>query len=215
MADGDAAVASFDLCYNFGTNSDTLSCNPSAFSIDASSDGFNWEELYSTNNIVFLPPDYYFWLSSMTSAFTNSAFSSNAKMKPENAVHGRFPLPRSVMLGGQNLLGNVRSVGAAKGATLKYEGAAAKEVAGLRFDAKDGIGLIRNFTLAASGTVYVDGVGDERTLKIPGDLSGIGNLENAADWTLFVNGAASTRYTCTVTETGVTIAKKGIVLIVR
>lgn len=215
LSDADPTVASFDLMFMGGTDTDNMASNPTAFSIDASSDGFNWEELYSTNNIVFLPPTYYFWLTSMTSAYTNEPWAGNYNMTPENAPHGRIPLPRSVMLGGQNLLGNVRSVGAAKGATLKYEGAAAKEVAGLRFDAKDGIGLIRNFTLAASGTVYVDGVGDERMLKIPGDLSGIGNLENAADWTLFVNGAASTRYTCTVTETGVTIAKKGLMLIVR
>ena len=210
-----AGAASFDLNYvfPFSETADTdARTQPTAFSIEGSADGMNWTELYATNNVVFEAPNYYFWLSSMTSAFTNEAFASSNKMKPELAWHGRIPLASTADATSYTVLDNVRAIGAAAGTKLVFESenGSRKAVSGLKVDVADGIGTFENFALAANGTLYVDGVGNANVQVIPGDLSGIANLGNASGWSLSVNGAPTARYKFTLKADGIKLFRKGI-----
>ena len=208
-------VASFDLNYSYGYSRGEARANPTAFSIDASVDGLNWSELYSTNNIVFMAPDYYFWLSSMTSPFTNLEQSAGWRVSPEVVWHGRIPLPSATNDVVYSMLGNVRSISAAAGTKLVFEGenGATKTVAGLRVSAADGIGTFENFALGEGSTLYVDGVGNVNSLTIPGDLSTLDGIENVTE--LRVNGAPSTRYTFEIRTTGVRLDRRGVRIIIR
>lgn len=207
-------ASTFDLDYCYGTNQmNQVAKNPTAFTISGSPDGLNWTDLYVTNNVVFLAPDYYCWLSSMTSAFITYA-GGGYQMSPEKVAHDGLPLATTQMTGSFGVLNNVRAISAAAGTKLVYDGPR-KTVTGLRFSRTDGLGTIENFALGANGTVYVEGVGDEKSLTIPGNLSDVTGLTNAAAWSLNVDGAPTMRYNCTVTETGVMIVRKGLLLIVR
>ena len=210
-------VEYFDLNYSVGS-SDTGSKsiygqNPTAFSIYASADGLNYEELYSTNSCVTetFPVHNYSWLSD-----GRSAWNEKKSTKPESVDHEMICLPRSTVQTSYNVLGNVRSISADVNSTLCYEGDEALEVSGLAVDAS-GVGTIKGFSFADNGTLYLTGVSADSTfVDIPANLSGIENLSNAKDWELSVNGGDSAKYAiASVTASGIRIVKPAFRIIVR
>ena len=181
--------------------------------MEGSPDGLNWTELYSTNNVVFQPPDYYFWLSSMTSACTNSA-AGGSLTKPESVAHGRIPFSSTTDTRKYAVLDNVRSIGAAAGTRLVFDGPR-KAVRGLRVSRADGLGTIENFALADNGTLFVDDAEGATDFAILGNLADVEGLGNAAGWSLVIDGNPSRRQRFSVMKDGIRIFKKGFALIVR
>lgn len=207
------AATSFDLNYVAPITSPYAAGQPTAFSVEGSPDGLNWTELYSTNNVVFQPPDYYFWLSSMTSACTNSA-AGGSLTKPESVAHGRIPFSSTTDTRKYAVLDNVRSIGAAAGTRLVFDGPR-KAVRGLRVSRADGLGTIENFALADNGTLFVDDAEGATDFAILGNLADVEGLGNAAGWSLVIDGNPSRRQRFSVMKDGIRIFKKGFALIVR
>ena len=100
--------------------------------------------------------------------------------------------------------------------SLVYDGDGSLEVSGLTADAS-GVGTIKGFSFAASGTLYLTGVSSGSTVvDISANLSGIENLSRAKDWELSVNGGDSAKYTiASVTSTGIRVVKPAFKIIFR
>ena len=213
MNQGANEAAYFDLNYQVGRDDSNFGQNPTAFSLYASADGLNYEELYSSNNcITASSPSYsYWWLSD-----GRSAWYEKNKTSPEYIDHAKIPLPHSTVQTTYNVLGNVRSISADRDSSLVYDGDGSLEVSGLTADAS-GVGAIKGFSLAANGTLYLTGVSaDSMFVDIPADLSGVENLSRAKDWELSVNGGDSAKYTiASVTSTGIRVVKPALKIIFR
>jgi hypothetical protein len=127
-----------------------------------------------------------------------------------------MPLPHSTVQTTYNVLGNVRSISADRDSSLVYDGDSSLEVSGLTADAS-GVGTIKGFSFAASGTLYLTGVSaDSMFVDIPADLSGVENLSCAKNWELSVNGGDSAKYTiASVTSTGIRVVKPAFKIIFR
>ena len=213
MKQGANDAAYFDLNYQVGAGDANFGQNPTAFSLYASADGLNYEELYSSNNCVTasFPQHSYAWLSD-----GRSAWAEKSSTKAESVDHAKIPLTHSTVQTSYNVLGNVRSISADVNSTLCYEGDEALEVSGLAVDAS-GVGTIKGFSFADNGTLYLTGVSADSTfVDIPANLSGIENLSNAKDWELSVNGGDSAKYAiASVTASGIRIVKPAFRIIVR
>jgi hypothetical protein len=213
MKQGASDAAYFDLNYQVGRDDSNFGQNPTAFSLYASADGLNYEELYSSNNcITASSPSYsYWWLSD-----GRSAWYEKNKTSPEYIDHAKIPLPHSNVQTTYNVLGNVRSISADRDSSLVYDGDSSLEVSGLTADAS-GVGTIKGFSFAASGTLYLTGVSaDSMFVDIPADLSKVENLSRAKDWELSVNGGDSAKYTiASVTSTGIRVVKPALKIIFR
>ena len=80
-----------------------------------------------------------------------------------------------------------------------------------------GGGTVEGFAFAAEGTLSLDNVVSGGTLLektfTPVNCTGVANLSN---WTLLVNGAATSKYTASVSEDGkVRLASVGMRVIIR
>ena len=213
MNQGANDAAYFDLNYQVGAGDANFGQNPTAFSLYASADGLNYEELYSSNNCVTASfPQYsYAWVSD-----GRSAWAEKGSTKAESIDHAKIPLPHSTVQTTYNVLGNVRSISADRDSSLVYDGDGSLEVSGLTADAS-GVGAIKGFSLAANGTLYLTGVSaDSMFVDIPADLSKVENLSRAKDWELSVNGGDSAKYTiASVTSTGIRVVKPALKIIFR
>ncbi|MBR6586206.1 MAG: hypothetical protein IKK82_02185, partial [Kiritimatiellae bacterium] len=191
MKQGANDAAYFDLNYQVGAGDTNFGQNPTAFSLYASADGLNYEELYSSNNCVTasFPQHSYAWLSD-----GSSAWAEMSSTKPEKVSHAKIRLPRSTVQTSYNVLGNVRSISADADSTLCYEGEGSLEISGLTADVS-GVGIIKGFSFAVNGTLYLTGVSaDSTVVDIPANLSGVENLSNAKSWELSINGGDGARY---------------------
>jgi hypothetical protein len=213
MEQGANDAAYFDLNYQVGAGDANFGQNPTAFSLYASADGLNYEELYSSNNCVTasFPQHSYAWVSD-----GRSAWAEKSSTKAESIDHAKIPLPRSTVQTTYNVLGNVRSISADADSTLCYEGEGSLEVSGLTADVS-GVGTIKGFSFAANGTLYLTGVSaDSTVVDIPANLSGVENLSNAKNWELSINGGDGARYSiASVTATGIRAVKPALRIIFR
>lgn len=217
MRDNSNAAEYFDLNFSSGftniNNRTIFGQSPTAFSVYASADGLNYEELYSTNSCITaaFPIDDYAWLSD-----GRSAWVEKGSTKPESTDHVKIPLPYSSVQTSYNVLGNVRSISADGNSTLRYEGEGSLKVSGLTADVS-GVGTIEGFSLSANGTLYLTGVSGESTVvDIPANLSGVENLSNAKSWELSINGGDGARYSiASVTATGIRAVKPALRIILR
>lgn len=213
MKQGANDAAYFDLNYQVGAGDTNFGQNPTAFSLYASADGLNYEELYSSNNCVTASfPQYsYAWVSD-----GRSAWAEKSSTKAESIDHTKMPLPHSTVQTTYNVLGNVRSISADADSTLCYEGEGSLEVSGLTADVS-GVGTIKGFSFATNGTLYLTGVSaDSTVVDIPANLSGVENLSNAKNWELSINGGDGARYSiASVTATGIRAVKPALRIIFR
>ena len=202
----DKSPTLYDLGYINGTY---IYQAPTAFTVSGSSDGINYEELASKCDITFtFPSTNYVWLSRDD--------VSPGTSRPETVSHPGFPLPYSTVQTQYNVLNNVRSIHAAAGSTLKFVGATAPVVSGLKVDAA-GSGTIDGFAFAADGALEVCGLDPDATaIEIAADFKNADGLANVADWALSVNGAASPKYAvASVAANAIRIVKHGFRMVIR
>ena len=180
--------------------------NMTAFRLDASVDGINWDEGIAGNPKIDVPENYPKWDSDGSNDSCTSIRKDKGTLVPENGSN-EVASPDSYAF---------TSVGAANGAVLKVLGDPI-EVSGLVVDASASAGTISNFKFAESGTVdvrnaeFVDG----EPLELPGDYSHLEGVENLAKWGLALDGEYVASKVLGVKNGKLTVFKRGLRVIIR
>jgi hypothetical protein len=180
--------------------------NMTAFRLDASVDGINWDEGIAGNPEIDVPEIYPKWDSDGSNVSCTSIRKDKGTLVPENGSN-EVASPDSYAF---------TSVGAANGAVLKVLGDPI-EVSGLVVDASAPAGTISNFKFAESGTVdvrnaeFVDG----EPLELPGDYSHLEGVENLAKWGLALDGEYVASKVLGVKNGKLTVFKRGLRVIIR
>ena len=215
LAENVAPPVLWDMCYDSSTNSSYYAMNATAFSIDASADGVSWQEVAATNNIVHLYATSHAWLSNTDPPEWDSSKAKNNGNSPELQSHpNKFPLAATKQQG-TYARPAPRSVFVRSGATLRNESSTSISVSGLTLDVA-GMGALEGFTFAPDGTLTVEGMAGVSSVTIPTDFSGASGYANLSRWQLVVAGESTHRYVIgRVSETGITIAKRGLVMSIR
>jgi hypothetical protein len=175
--------------------------NPTAFRLDASADGINWDIAIAANPAIVVPEIYPKWDSEPDKKIAydvrkdKGTVISDAEVKSGNAYA-------------------FSSVGAANGATVTVDGEPI-EINGLRVDASQGSGNIENVILAENGTVEVVNFDTNmREISFPVNVAGLSESGVSA-WKVNINGKPSS-WKCAVTKDGkIRITPAGVYLIVR
>lgn len=213
LADGVGTPVTFDVVYAMAATSGgqpyvRFASSPTAFKVQASADGLCWQEVYATNNIVFLPETAFRFLSTGGEVGCNhpSASGRNAKTSfPLKSTSGTYARPKP------------QSVAVASGAKLTVEGTPI--VANGVTLGTEGFGDVSGVTLAETGAIDLEAdlSSKPRELNFPIDFSKFGaSGENALNYDVTVNGqAVPDRYDVSVTPSGVWLKAKGLMLIVK
>ena len=202
-------VTAFDLLWNTSSSGEGALYHPLAFKIEGSQDGLAWTELFATNNVV--SPGSGKWLSNgdgykdgdLAGALTNT------KMR-------RSGIPLALPTLNEASFDEIGKVSVAARATLKsLYGTITLDSFGV--DMANGGGTVDGFAFAEEGTLHLDNVVSGGTILekkfTPVNCTGVANLSN---WTLLVNGAATSKYSASVSEDGkVRLTAVGMRLIVR
>ena len=174
---------------------------PRVYLLEGSLDGKDWHELYSENdNHAHHKSTIGKWVSS------NGATSHTPGAMRGAGLAFDFTSPAASTTPFYSALANVSNVTVAAGATLEYFGVVAP-LASLTVDAADGIGTLRNVTLAGSGTLHFVNV-PEKGAFIPVDWSGVNNADAIVNWDFDVEGSATTVYSFAKTANGLRIVRK-------
>ena len=215
MEDGAAAAVKYDLNYTYMATNDSGTVNasyamtPTAFEISGSDDALNWETIVSTNDVVFKPANGNAWLS-------DGKFNTVKIAKPEQISHAKLPLPHSTVQTRYGVLNHVRSISAAAGSTLKFDGPEAPVVSGLTADPA-GNGTIDGFDFAESGMLYVKNADpDSAAIDLAVDLQNASGIGHIAGWNLSINGAETAHYAISSASSSmIRVVKIGFRVIVR
>lgn len=174
-----------------GLNGGYANRSVTAYEVLGSRDGRTWDQLI-VNDAVELPD---------TSVAISTVGNETAFTK--RAVNGTI-----------NVLGNVKSIAVAKGATLRLEGAPIS-LAKLTLSA-DGNGTIENATIADAGTLTVDGLERGKETKLPVTFKDCDDVQNLANWTVRSGDTDMSAYKVQVGPNGdVSILPPGLMLIIR
>jgi hypothetical protein len=106
---------------------------------------------------------------------------------------------------------NLNGVGVAQGATLSSN--LDLEIDGLHLDLTSN-GTLDGFSLAESGTIYLDSKPASSVL-IPVDFKNVTGIANATKWSVNINGKENLNYGVTFYDNAVRIYFKGTLLIVK
>ena len=176
--------------------------NMTAFRLDASSDGINWDVGIASNTAIEVPEIYPKWISEPDKSIS---YASPRKDKGLEIVESEVKSGNAYAFS---------SVGAANGATVTVDGEPI-EINGLRVDASQGSGNIENVILAENGTVEVVNFDTNmREISFPVNVAGLSESGVSA-WKVNINGKPS-NWKCTVTKDGkIRITPAGVYLIVR
>lgn len=190
------AVASFDMVWNTSGIGKGACYHPAAFKMEASADGVNWTEIFSTNNVV--SPGQTRWLKDSGKFETGDLAA--AETDETKRRHG-FIFEQPSMEGFDPEIHGPVSV--ASGATLRSSGGR-RTVSIFRIDMSAGGGTLKGFDFAENGTIHLvnvpEGTGNLKTASFtPVNCTGTDNISN---WTLLVDGVATTKDTVTVSADG-------------
>ena len=205
MPEGAKPVASYDLSFR----KDKYKHAPRVWEVLGSADGVHWDSLDRQEFAEDLPLDGNFdskWMFAKTRKTSGSAVTHEDGQ----------PIPGAPKAGARpDALAAQDYVQVERGATLAVSGEAA-DVTELRIDATSGLGTISGLSMAADGTLSVTGADTTaKQLNFPADLSGVEGLANIGTWTVKVNDAVSKNYVVTASESGISLAKKGMMVILR
>ena len=173
-----------------------------AYRLDASVDGVNWDIGISQNNALDAPESGSRW------------YSDHADSKMSKTRTGGFPIAKTKP---DSVASHAFStIGVSCGGVLEVVGDPI-EVSGLVVDASASAGTISNFKFAASGTVdvrnaeFVDG----EPLELPGDYSHLEGVGNLAKWGLVLDGEYVASKVLGVKNGKLTVYNRGIRVIFR
>jgi hypothetical protein len=174
-----------------------------AFRLDGSVDGINWEEGIAKNYALVAPEAGAKWYSD-----------------PEGAtVYGKRPgkgyaIARTSPSGSSSHA--FTSVGAANGGVVDIIGTP-YTVSGLVVDASASSGIISNVVFAAEGCIDVINVEsfDFDSLELPGDYSHLEGYANLSRWKLRINGEDGVRMNVTLAGGKLTLKRRGLKIIIR
>lgn len=180
--------------------------NMTAFRLDASADGLNWDEGIASNATVQVRETLGKWDSDGTSTSVTAIRKDLGTEISKAAADGIYSV---------NIY-QFSSVGAANGGVLKVLGGAI-EVSGLTIDASASAGSIENVTLAESGTIDVLNaeLTDGAPFALPGDYSGLEGIGNVSSWALTVNGEPVPSMFVGVKDGKLSVFRRGLRVILR
>lgn len=195
MPAGANAINSFDFAYDTSATGTTRFQQPAFFYVEGSVDGFEWTRLFETNNVV--SPGSGYWLSKpekynegdLTSAITDASKRRHGFTFDQPADAGRISLHGAVCV--------------KHGATLNSCGGRLT-VSSFKLDMTAGGGTVTGFDFTESGTISLvnipDTAGNSKVASFnPVNCTGVDNL---TDWTLLVNGNATSKHTVNVSADG-------------
>ena len=205
-------VTSVDYVWVLANNKSGCNTQPSWFTVMGSFDGFEWNELFSTNYAY--ASSHGKWVSS--DAGYNPGDLTAARTNANKRRHG-MPLAQP----GDSVRGPIDSVSCvsvSSGATLKcLYGVITLDSFGI--DMTSGGGTVEGFAFAETGTLYLTGVDTDSGVNQweksfnPVNCTGVTNLSN---WTLLVNGSETSKHSVSVTADGkVRLFGLGLRVIIR
>ena len=209
MPENSNPVKTFDLAWNTSSSGAGALNHPADFKMEGSVDGLHWVEIFSTNNVV--SPGSGKWLYDKGNYPSNSL---NAAIEdPTKCRHG-FSFAPPVF--DNDVMDQVGIVSVAAAGTLKSIGGS-QTITKFGIDMTSGGGTVEGFDFAEEGTLSLDNVVSGETLLektfTPVNCTGVTNLSN---WTLMVNGGATSKYTASVSADGkVRLASVGMRVIIR
>ena len=106
-------------------------------------------------------------------------------------------------------------VSVARGATLAANADEPLVISDLLIDYEKGLGTIKGFAFAETGTLRITNTYGRSALHFAADLSGVQGLDNLKNWTILIDGKDRTaRRVITVTAEGIRIDPKGFLLLI-
>ena len=180
------------------------SCNGrilTAFRLDGSADGINWDEGIAQNDALAAPVKGARWYS-----------DPNASAAYGKRPGKGFEITQKAPVAGHAFT----SVGAANGGVVDIVGTP-YTVSGLVIDVSASAGIISNVVFAAEGRIDVVNVEslDFDSLELPGDYSHLEGCGNLSGWRLRINGEDSVRIKVTSAGGKLTLRKCGLKVIFR
>lgn len=170
LPEGVSKVGSYDIYYPNMMSDKYRGRNVSAFSIEGSVDGYSWEPLVETNDVISL-------------ATGDGWMGSNKKWD----LGDRRGLPiRGTATNDCHSLANVATVSVASGATLKIEGDV--ELADITVDCSEGSGIIDGARFAESGVLRLVGTVKGGGAALPLTFLNTDTSGNIAAWDVNVSG---------------------------
>lgn len=190
-------VASWDFASVGGLDYTDFDRLVTTVNMKASVDGIRWETVTDKFD-VDLAATGKFWVK-----------DNATKVAPHNGFAlpngGRRAVPFSV---------TPKTVRVAKGATLVAEGDEPVKINGL-IASTNGIGTIKGFVFAAGGVIDIPEVSKvDRGIQIEADFRDC-DLTNLTGWTLKLNGQVKPNAAFVVTEDGIRILPRGLIMVVR
>ncbi len=209
MPENSNPVKTFDLAWNTSSSGAGALNHPADFKMEGSVDGLHWVEIFSTNNVV--SPGSGKWLYDMGNYPSNSL---NAAIEDPTKRRRGFSFAPPAF--DNDVMDQVGIVSVAAAGTLKSIGGS-QTITKFCIDMTSGGGTVEGFAFAEEGTLSLDNVVSGETLLentfTPVNCTGVTNLSN---WTLMVNGGATSKYTASVSADGkVRLASVGMRVIIR
>ncbi len=212
LANGLPDVASYDFC-TVGYKDGWRRSSVATWSMDASVDGVEWDEVVPLTTKTEMENEWNWW-------WISNGASCN---KGDNtSVHKGMEVAGRKTSGIAPVLNNVSDVYVAPGATLATDAGACIEISKIRLNISDAnaqtAGVIRNFTLAEAGDVFVDGIDAmvprDFSLKLP-DVSGCGNSNGISSWKVHLEGEKSGHYSASLHGGVLRICRCAMVITLR
>ena len=176
--------------------------NPTALMLEGSRDGFNWTQLDRRTGLTV--PDVGKWYSDGTDWAAGKRAVGNG---------AGYPVETDAAV---SSFANVRSVSVQTNATLLTTYKNVAPIRKLAFDAATGGGTIDGFEFAAAnGVLAVNGVGRKQDVLIPLTVRNSESYGNVRSWQLFVNGDEARFHAFSVSDAGIRVVPRGIVISFR
>ena len=195
-----------DFMSAMGTNSTVASYNgriATAFRLDGSADGVNWDLGIAQNDALVAPSNAGKWYSDPNG----------------DTVYGKRPgkgFEITKAIPDSSFSHSFTCVGASNGGVIDIVGSP-YTVSGLVVDASVSAGAISNVVFAAEGTVYIENVADMNadSISLPGDYSHLDGVENLSNWEFLVDGESFINRMLTVENGKLCLRKRGLRVIFR
>ena len=176
--------------------------NPTALMLEGSRDGFNWTQLDRRTGLTV--PDVGKWYSDGTDWAAGKRTVGNG---------AGYPVETDAAV---SSFANVRSVSVENNATLLTTYKNIGPIRRLTFDAATGGGTIDGFEFAAAnGVLAVNGLGRRQDALIPLTVRNSESYGNVRSWQLFVNGDEARFHAFSVSDAGIRVVPRGIVISFR